>query len=166
MNKKISIFLILIIVSYYNCKNSTNSIPPTSPNWIDISVDFDSLPGYLVPSELTYTVNITGIDASYVISNRGDTLDNLWLKFNTSDWCEGLNSDADSIWCNKIKIGDEIILKPTFQILRDETQLWSHISLYWRYYDDNIENPKDSIEFPMGVFSLSFNHHTGEYDIE
>ncbi|MCH7733405.1 MAG: hypothetical protein IIB44_13015 [Candidatus Marinimicrobia bacterium] len=136
---------------------------PSPERYLDVHVSYQELPNYLQPSEVAFTITIIGQDSTYPIDFLGDTLKWLYLRFESSDWLEGTNAVTDTLWYNEVIIGQQIILNPEYQIIKEEVN-YSAIYLYWALF--NKDTPLDSILNKTGPrWIFSFNHRSGEYTL-
>lgn len=195
MNRdKITFFITILFCLFLGqCNTSTgdNGSGLQPPDWLDVHLSFERLPGVNNPSQLIYDIYVTGEDGELYVTNSGDTLNLLYVMFASNDWVVGLNADADTLWRGKVDIGTRITLKPVFQI--DSTlipvdtlikyvvplypvsgdavrHLWSYIDLraIFLMNENELVTDKDSLFERYGYlgYRLFFDYRTGDYTFD
>lgn len=163
--KTIVYIFLLLSIGVNSCKDKeidgVHNIGPIPERYLDVQVIYKKLPNYLQPSEVVFTITVVGNDYKYPINFLGDTLTWLYLRLESSDWLEGINAVADTLWYDEVKIGQKIILNPEYKIIKEGAN-YSTIYLKWGLFEK--ETPLDSILNMVGPrWLFIFNHRTGEY---
>lgn len=156
------------------------------PPWLDVKISFEHLPGTKSPAEVVFDVTVTGTDSGLYVSHQGDTLNLLYMKFASSNWVKGLNTDADTLWQGKVEVGDRIVLKPVFWIDSSlipvdtfsgdiaipvygdtTTHFWSWLGLSATFHSATLPEINANSLFPWGLgYTLHFDYRTGDYSID
>ncbi|HPC36990.1 MAG TPA: hypothetical protein PLW05_10165 [Candidatus Marinimicrobia bacterium] len=190
---KITFFITILFclfVGQCNTPTSDDGSAPQQPDWLDVHLSLEQLPGVNSPSQLIFDINVIGKDGDLYVTNSGDTLNFLYVMFASNDWVVGLNADADTLWRGKVDIGTRITLKPVFQIdsalipvdtLMNVVPLypgngdaidhfWSHIDLRAMFLisENELVTDKDSLFERYGYlgYRLFFDYRTGDYTFD
>lgn len=170
-NYKATLSLLALLLSL-TCTGPTNNDgegAPLLPSYLNVTLNFEELPGYLEPAELVFEAAVIGDSGNFVTTWEGDTLGQLWLSFVTSDWVEAVGFDPDSLWSGPYEIGQIITLRPVFQHTKgEEVKFWTSIGLVGTFYPSNVALPISEVlgHCPFTVATLSFENMTGAFSFK
>lgn len=137
------IFLGTLLVT---CNPESGITPPLrGADYTEVTVEYDSLPGYYMPAALQFTITVTGRNGQ-LLTARGDTLRYLTLWFEGGDSVEGTNAASDTLWSQAVIIGQTLQFHPAFQVTRWSEQggIWYTITIHHVWSPQPITTKVDS----------------------
>lgn len=114
----VSIALVLV-----GCKQPTDSQKsqggdPIPGPFLDVALTLEKVPRYQEPARLVYDVTFVGkhslplitmTDSLPLVTHEGDTAHYLWLYFRMDRRTQLLSANPDSVWHDKVDIGQKIL---------------------------------------------------------
>ena len=149
----------LVILLAFQCSEPTPDEGfPKDPGHIRVTLTYDSLPGYHLPAQLEFNVEVKGENGNFVVTQ--DTLRylTLWYDYNREN-IDGTNTWSDTIWSQQVTIGQHIQLNPAFELTRwsEEGGIWYSVWLLYGWSPIRITS-RDSVKNNVwGRWGLIFN---------
>ncbi|MFC1726721.1 hypothetical protein ACFL4T_13950 [candidate division KSB1 bacterium] len=185
--KKFVLFLSMLLFFVLVCKQPSDNgkeNEPTPLQWLDIDINFSKLPDEERSAVFEYKIKVVGNDTSLYITESGDTLDYLCMRYYVegNPWIIPVNEAARIKWQGHVSLGDTILLRPEFRIDTSKAPFetinnvtsrvkptWNHIDLRWAFVNNpanQVLNVDTVITYHFGgLTAVAFNFYTGEYSI-